>query len=42
MAVLRSVFEPGSNRWAMRRAQWMALGIQLRPVVPRLDVGEHG
>ena len=27
MAVLRSVFEPGSNRWAMRRAQWMALGL---------------
>jgi dihydroxy-acid dehydratase len=27
MAPLRSVFEPGSNRWAMRRAQWMALGL---------------
>jgi dihydroxy-acid dehydratase len=27
MAALRSVFEPGSNRWAMRRAQWMALGL---------------
>ena len=27
MAALRSVFEPGSNRWAMRRAQWIALGL---------------
>jgi dihydroxy-acid dehydratase len=27
MTALRSVFEPGSNRWAMRRAQWMALGL---------------
>jgi dihydroxy-acid dehydratase len=27
MAALRSVFEPGSNRWAMRRAQWLALGL---------------
>jgi dihydroxy-acid dehydratase len=27
MPALRSVFEPGSNRWAMRRAQWMALGL---------------
>ena len=24
---LRSNFEPGTNRWAMRRAQWMALGL---------------
>jgi dihydroxy-acid dehydratase len=27
MTALRSVFEPGSNRWAMRRAQWLALGL---------------
>ncbi|HXZ64886.1 MAG TPA: dihydroxy-acid dehydratase, partial [Streptosporangiaceae bacterium] len=27
MVALRSVFEPGSNRWAMRRAQWIALGL---------------
>ncbi len=27
MAALRSVFEPGSNRWAMRRAQWISLGL---------------
>jgi len=24
---LRSNFEPGTNRWAMRRAQWIALGL---------------
>jgi dihydroxy-acid dehydratase len=24
---LRSYFEPGTNRWAMRRAQWIALGL---------------
>ena len=27
MTALRSVFEPGSNRWAMRRAQWLSLGL---------------
>jgi dihydroxy-acid dehydratase len=26
-APLRSNFEPGTNRWAMRRAQWSALGL---------------
>jgi Dihydroxyacid dehydratase/phosphogluconate dehydratase len=24
---LRSNFEPGSTRWAVRRAQWIAMGI---------------
>lgn len=24
---LRSVFEPGSTRWAVRRAQWLAMGL---------------
>jgi dihydroxy-acid dehydratase len=27
MSALRSVFEPGSSRWAMRRAQWLSLGL---------------
>lgn len=27
MSPLRSVFEPGTTRWAMRRAQWIALGL---------------
>ena len=27
MRQLRSNFEPGTTRWAMRRAQWTALGI---------------
>lgn len=27
MATLRSNFEPGTTRWAVRRAQWRALGI---------------
>src|SRR5215469_15305250 len=26
-ATLRSNFEPGTNRWAMRRAQWISLGL---------------
>lgn len=26
-AGLRSVFEPGTTPWAMRRAQWTALGL---------------
>jgi dihydroxy-acid dehydratase len=25
---LRSIFEPGSTRWAVRRAQWIAMGIK--------------
>lgn len=25
---LRSLFEPGTTRWAVRRAQWLAMGIQ--------------
>ena len=25
--MLRSEFEPGSTRWAVRRAQWRAIGI---------------
>ena len=24
---IRSNFEPGSTRWAVRRAQWIAMGI---------------
>ena len=27
MSPLRSNFEPGTTRWAMRRAQWTALGL---------------
>jgi dihydroxy-acid dehydratase len=37
MVALRSVFEPGSTRWAMRRAQWRALGLtaedELKPKI---------
>ncbi len=25
---LRSIFEPGTTRWAVRRAQWLAMGLQ--------------
>ena len=27
MAVLRSILEPGTTPWVMRRAQWKALGL---------------
>lgn len=27
MARLRSIFAPGSTRWAVRRAQWLAMGL---------------
>ena len=31
---LRSNFEPGTPRWAVRRAQWKALGAELAAATP--------
>jgi dihydroxy-acid dehydratase len=39
MAVLRSNFEPGSVRWATRRAQWRALGLSDEDLVkPKIAI----
>ncbi|MDI5932476.1 dihydroxy-acid dehydratase [Halomonas kalidii] len=36
---LRSLFEPGSSRWAVRRAQWLAMGLSERDLLkPKIAV----